>query len=79
MSFEATDGDVASSLDRKRYDETFVLFCNTLARYVSLSFSLSVLHIFIPIFVVCPPRFCSTFLKSTDNNILTYYVTHVLL
>jgi len=46
MSFEATDGDVASSLDRKRYEETFVLFCNTLARYVSLSFSLSDAHFY---------------------------------
>ena len=55
MSFEATNGDVASSLDRKRYVETFVLFCNALMRCVSLSFSLCLTHIFIPIFVVCPP------------------------
>jgi len=51
----------------------------TRSRATSLFLSLSLTHIFIPIFVVCPPRFCSTFLKSTDNNILMYYITHVLL
>ena len=47
MSFEATNGDVTSSLDRKRYVETFVLFCNALLRCVSLlSLSVCVAHFY---------------------------------
>lgn len=79
MSFEATHGDVASSLDRKRYVETLVLFCNSLMRLVSLSFSLCLTHFY--------SNFCglsSAFLLDLSQIYGEQYtnvshITHVLL